>query len=128
LSYGLLGVESLPFPGCRKSKHYASARLFAALNVQWIEQTSGERTHTVSSVPTGATPSASELRLLKALVELRQHAQYRERQLGDTIAIEVFHLREEGVSVRRLASGLGVSPTTVHGWTQRGRQLARQKP
>jgi len=52
----------------------------------------------------------------------RETAHIRAHDLDVRFALAILALREQGWSARKLAVELGIGATTVHDWTERGRQ------
>lgn len=53
----------------------------------------------------------------------RAQAHAAARAADERFALAILALREQGCSVRVLASKLGIGASTVHDWTRRGRAL-----
>jgi DNA-binding transcriptional regulator YiaG len=71
-------------------------------------------------------PTGPELRHIKLLIEKRDRARAKERACSDELALEVWQVRQRGVSARNLAKALGVGASTVNDWTQAGKQIAAE--
>jgi transposase len=72
-------------------------------------------------------PTGPELRQIKRLIEKRDRARAKERACSDELALEVWRVRQRGVSARNLAKALEVGASTVNDWTQAGKQLALER-
>jgi hypothetical protein len=77
--------------------------------------------------PRGIMPTNPELKRLRQVFAKRERARIKERQCSDELALEVWRVRQRGVSARNLAKLLGVGSSTIQGWTRAGQQLAAQR-
>src|SRR5262245_24940943 len=81
--------------------------------------------HTVA-YPRGIMPTDQELKLVKQLIERRDKARIQQRTTNDQLMLEVWRVRQRGVSARNLARAIGVGASTINDWTQAGKQLAQR--
>lgn len=72
-------------------------------------------------------PPARTAKRLRTLFEKKQRADETARRAADELAAAVLRAcEEEGATRAWVAEALGVGTSTVQGWVERGRQIARE--